>query len=112
MAMHSKMFQISEGLDNALDDFVADLDDNNVSQVIRQAIADYIGYDLENEPPTIRGNRKYASEAERKAAQASRNKRRNAIKRDLVKAYNADPRDNALIDRLLAELAAISPQQD
>lgn len=60
------VLQASEAFKEALGNYAAE---NNLAmaEVIRQAVADRIGYDYQNEPARPRAT-KYATEAERKAA--------------------------------------------
>lgn len=64
------VLQASEAFKEALGNYAAE---NNLAmaEVIRQAVADRIGYDYQNEPARPRTT-KYATEAERKAAQLGR----------------------------------------
>ena len=73
------MFQCSEGLKAALDEYAGKRNLGRAA-VIRQAIATQIKYDLSKEPARTRAT-KYADPEARKAAQ----KRRNAEKREWVK---------------------------
>jgi hypothetical protein len=105
LAKHSKMFQISDGLDDALDEFVAEQGGGNatVSGVIREAIAAYIGYDLVAEPKQNRA-RVYVNEAARKEHQKKVNKERNATVKALIEASKRGESDEA-IAALAASLA-------
>ncbi len=109
MAKHSKMFQISDEMEEALGNF-AGAENKAVSEVIREAVAQHIGYDLSQEPKTERP-RKYATEAERKAAQSARNKARRELTNALVKAAK-EGASQEQINRIIADSAVVDNEDN
>lgn len=81
------VLQASDSLKEALAEY-ATMNGTSMAQVIREAIAERIDYDLANEPASQRTH-KYASVAERKAAQLERAKTRRHIEKEIRIAVKA-----------------------
>jgi phage-related minor tail protein len=102
------MFQSPEGLTAALDTFAAKADRSR-ADVIRQAIAGYIKYDLKAEMASRPGRpTKYASPEARKQAQYARNK----AKRDEANAVMTLLRSARKLDDMRALAASIGLKLD
>lgn len=68
----------------------ASTNDKSVAQVIRLALAQFVGYDLSAEPVVTRGTRmKYANKDEAAAAQKAKVAERNALIKQLLAEYRA-----------------------
>ena len=78
------MFPLSQELKDAMGRY-ASQHDMSVALLIRECVATKIGYKLE----ATESHRKYASEAERIAAQKARNAEKKALAERLLKEYYA-----------------------
>lgn len=88
-------FQLTLALKEALDTFSTKAG-KDVAAVIRESIASHIGYDLSIEPVVKRGKpSKYATEAERKAAEKARRDEQNALKKKLLDEYYRKQKEEA-----------------
>jgi hypothetical protein len=86
--MDSKqMFPLSSALKLAMGKY-ASAHDMSVAQLIRESVAKTIGFNLE----AVESHRKYASEAERIAAQRERNLAKKALEKKLYDEYMAKAR--------------------
>lgn len=81
------VLQASEAFKEALAAY-ATMNGTSMAQVIRESVAEHVGYDLANEPATQRTTR-YASVEERKAAQLERAKTRRHIEKEIRIAVKA-----------------------
>lgn len=88
------VFQASEEFNEALAEF-AQNNDRSKANVIREAVAAFINYDLSAEPKTER-RRKYASKEERDAAMKLRAKERRDTTRAILQAIERGERDEAI----------------
>jgi hypothetical protein len=79
-----QMFPLTSDLKDAMGKY-ATQHDMSVAQLIRECVAERIGYELE----AVETHRKYASQEERVAAQKIRNAERKALADRLVKEYLA-----------------------
>jgi predicted transcriptional regulator len=100
------MFSLSESLKDALGEYAAEHELSDAA-VIRQAIAQYIGFDLSTVEKQPRSGRMYASVEERREAQKERNKEKRALVRELLSLAKSGERDKA-IAALEASVARMS----
>jgi hypothetical protein len=75
-----RLFKLPESLNKALQEF-AFANNTSDSDIVRKAIAAYIGID----DPTLHGNTKYTSDAERVQARRARQKARRDLAREVLK---------------------------
>ena len=88
------VFQLSEEFKEAIAQF-AHNGNTSASDVVRNAVALHIGYDLEGEEQPER-RRKYATVAERNAAMKERAKRRRDEQREILEAIRRGERLEAI----------------
>ena len=101
MAKDTQVFQLSDSFKDHLATW-AQTNNRSVSDVIREAVAQFTDYDLEGEPETER-RRKYATLQERNDAMKARAKERRDIQRELVEAIRRGEKIEA-IEALAASL--------
>jgi monoamine oxidase len=88
---HTMLFQISEGLKDALGTY-AQKNNMPASEVARQAIAQFIKYDLAADPIPMGRPRRYANKEERLAAQRKERADNKAILQALLDAHAREQR--------------------
>lgn len=79
------LFVCTESFRDALCSF-AEKESCSASEIVRRAVAEYIGYDISKDPPCDL-RRKYASVEDRKNAHSERQKLRRQEERKLVEAF-------------------------
>lgn len=94
--MSPTMFPISDELKEAADVFASE---RNISraQLFREAIAEYIGYDLSEETHNRGRTKKYANAEERKVAQAARQKASRERDRKILEAIRSGAKQEDLV---------------
>lgn len=103
------MVTMSDTMKEALDAYAGKQNETR-SHIVRAAIAQYIGYDMQDEPQAGRP-RKYASREERKRVQRERNKLKRRLANELLKA-DSDAERAKVIEALKADLEALDTSND
>ena len=103
------MVTMSDTMKEALDAYAGKQNETR-SHIVRAAIAQYIGYDMQDEPQAGRP-RKYASREERKRVQRERNKLKRKLANELLKA-DSDAERAKVIEALKADLEALDTSND
>jgi len=95
MSNETVMFTCSSDLKEALGAYAA-RNQSSMADVVRQAVAAYIDYDLDQEEKPTRRGTKYANPEERKKAMLQRAKARRQLASQLVAAYDAEEKKRVM----------------
>ena len=107
MAHETVLFTCSEEMKDALGSYAASTQ-QSMSEIVREAVAAVIGYDLAGEVKSARRGTKYANAEARKRAMLDRAKARRQLTRDLLAAY--DEKERAVIIQALVD--SVQPKSD
>jgi hypothetical protein len=87
------MFGLSQAMKDAVGEW-ASKNDRATAEVVRTAVAEYIGYDMAKDPKKDRKgrNKKYNSVEERKAAQKDRDRENRRLVKELLERHRKEQR--------------------